>query len=95
MQKIVLHRGVQKFLRKLPPKHERQIVERIDALRNNPFAQDTKQLEGCVGLYRADVGEYRIVYYLEEFEEEPVLYVLIVGKRNDSDVYKRLKRKLR
>ena len=39
---------------------------------------------------RADVGEYRIVY---RFDRD-FIYVALIGKRNDSDIYKRLKRKL-
>ena len=40
--------------------------------------------------YRADVGEYRIIY---EIEESILLLVILIGKRNDGDVYKKLSRK--
>jgi mRNA-degrading endonuclease RelE of RelBE toxin-antitoxin system len=46
--------------------------------------------KGYPDLYRKDVGEYRIIY---KFDDETV-YVLLIGKRNDDDVYKRLTRKL-
>ncbi len=55
----------------------------------NPEPQDSKTLIGYD--YRtADIGEYRIVY---RFDRDFV-YVALIGKRNDSDIYKRLKRKL-
>ncbi|MDO9509226.1 MAG: hypothetical protein Q7I97_07830 [Thermovirgaceae bacterium] len=38
--------------------------------------------------FRVDSGEYRIVY---RFDDE-VLYVSVIGKRNDGDVYKKAKR---
>jgi mRNA interferase RelE/StbE len=60
-------------------------------LRADPFAADTKQLEGHEALYRADIGEYRIVYTITATS----VYILLVGKRNDSAVYKRLKRMMR
>ena len=35
------------------------------------------------------MGEYRIIYYVRE---SVVLIILLVGKRNDDEVYKQLKR---
>jgi mRNA interferase RelE/StbE len=37
---------------------------------------------------RVDCGEYRIVYQVQDDD----LQVLIIGKRNDDDVYKKLSR---
>lgn len=91
MLKVDIHRDARKFLARLSPKHERQIVERIVALTTDPFAQDTKQLHGYVDLYRADTGEYRVVYCVDK----DTLFVLLVGKRNDDEVYKKIERKLR
>jgi len=58
-------------------------------LLKNPKPHDSSKLKGYPDLYRKDVGEYRIIY---KFEDETV-YVLLIGKRNDDDVYKRLTRK--
>jgi hypothetical protein len=33
-------------------------------------------------LYRKDVGEYRIIYRFDD----AIVYVLLIGKRNDDDV---------
>ena len=76
-----------KFIEKRPPKHRGQIVRKIDALCQNPFPPDSKPLAGYT-LVRADIGEYRITYRVED----QVLHVYIVGKRNDDEVYKQLKR---
>lgn len=57
-----------------------------------PFPADSEQLSGYQGLYRVDSGEYRIVY--RYFPEQDLVEVILVGKRNDDDVYKRLKRLL-
>lgn len=74
-------------MRKLPPKHRRQIAEKILALQNDPLPHDSEHLKGF-HFRRADVGEYRIIYRIEE----PLLKVYIVGKRNDDEVYKQLRR---
>ena len=76
-----------KFMRKLPPKHRRQVAEKIFALRSNPAPPDSEHLRGY-NFRRADIGEYRIIYRVEE----PFLKVYIIGKRNDDEVYKQLKR---
>ncbi|MEN0058816.1 MAG: hypothetical protein AAGB31_08275, partial [Bdellovibrio sp.] len=67
----------------------RQIALKIQALRSNPDPQDSSQLKGYAPLKRADQGEYRIIYRVDG----DTLYIEIVGKRNDGEVYKKLKRK--
>ena len=87
MLKIDLENRVKKFLRKLSGKHERQILEKILALAHDPHPFDSLRLEGYRAR-RADIGEYRVVYYVEG----EWLRVPIVGKRNDSEIYKKLRR---
>jgi len=87
MLRIDIARRVEKFQAKLPPKHRRQIAARILDLAGNPGAPDIKKLQGS-DYRRADIGEYRIVYEVAA----DVLRVLLVGKRNDDEVYKALKR---
>ncbi len=54
----------------------------------NPEPHDSKELKGYP-YRRADIGEYRIVFRVEG----DVLKIAVVGKRNDSDVYKKLTRR--
>ncbi len=77
------------FLKRLPPKHERQVVARIVLLAENPFATDSKKISGSPYL-RVDSGEYRVIYQLVG----DVLSVVLVGKRNDDEIYRRLRRML-
>ena len=91
MLKIDPSRQAAKFLRRVHPKHGRQIARKLAELRINPTPHDSLQLKGRASAYRrADVGEYRIVYRVEG----DTLHIYIVGRRNDSDVYRRLKRVL-
>ena len=87
MRKIDLTKKARKFLNGLPAKQFRQIVKKIFSLLENPDPQDAKQLKGYPYL-RTDTGEYRIIY---RFDDETV-YVLLVGKRNDDEVYAKLRR---
>lgn len=88
MLKIDVYKRAEKFIRKLPPKQTRQIIAKITALAENPEPPDTIVLKGHAPLRRADIGEYRIVYHADA----TVLHVVLVGKRNDDEVYKQLKR---
>jgi len=62
------------------------------ALNVDPMPSDTKELSGYSGYYRVDSGDYRIVYRFNS--QEDLVEILLVGKRNDDEVYKQLKRLL-
>jgi len=51
------------------------------------IAQDSLKLKGY-SYHRADVGEYRIIYSVQE----QTLEILLIDKRNDDQIYKQLKR---
>ncbi len=76
------------FIESLPGKQFKQVVGTVLSLLKNPEPQDSILLKGYP-YRRVDIGEYRIVYEVQGEE----LRVLLIGKRNDDDVYKRLKRK--
>ncbi|MDP3955796.1 MAG: type II toxin-antitoxin system RelE/ParE family toxin [bacterium] len=81
----------ERYIKKLPPKHKRQITEKIFKLAENPCPSDSSQLHGYKEYCRADIGEHRIIYRFSE----TVLFVTLVGKRNDDEVYRKLGRLLR
>ena len=87
MLKINLSRQAAKRLKRLPDKHAKQVATNITELLSNPYPQDSLRLKGYP-YHRADIGEYRIVYYVEE----QTLEILLIDKRNDDEVYKQLKR---
>lgn len=66
MLKINLSKQAAKFLEKAHPKHAKQIARKIVGLQDNPFPHDSIQLKGLHSdLYRTDIGEYRIIYFIE------------------------------
>jgi len=87
MLKIDITKPAGKFIKKLPPKQYRQVVGTILSLRENPKPHDSEQLKGYPEYQRVDIGEFRIIY---RFDKDTV-YIALVGKRNDDEVYKRFK----
>jgi len=61
MLEIFLDKKVKKFIEVLPLKHQKQLKNKILALRINSLPQDSKKLLDYQ-LYRCDSGEYRIIY---------------------------------
>lgn len=84
MRKLDTTKKVDDFLDKLPPKQCKQVFITVMDLRKNPTPYDSKMLQGSRDQYRVDIGEYRIIY---KFNNDTV-YIQIVGKRNDDEVYK-------
>ncbi len=86
-----LSRQARRFLKRVHPKHGDRITRKITELSENPNPPDAKQLKGKAAAYqRAEIGEYRIVYRVEG----DTLQVFLIGIRADSDVYRRLSRKI-
>ena len=85
MRKLDITRDAYKFLRDLQAKQFRQVAQKTLSLLIDPQPNDAAQLRGY-DYWRADIGEYRIVY---KFDDETV-YVVLIAKRNDDEVYKKL-----
>ena len=62
---------------------------RLVRVMENPQPHDSIVLKGGASLYRrTDIGEYRVVHRVNA----DVLEIVLVGKRNDDDVYKTFRR---
>jgi mRNA interferase RelE/StbE len=85
MLKLLISRKARKFLDNLPSKQFRQIIKKVFALLEDPRPHDSEELRGYPFL-RSDVGEYRIIYDVQG----DTLRLIIVGKRNDEEVYRQL-----
>ncbi len=65
-----------------------QVARKIFALMEEPNQNDAAALQGYEYL-RVDVGEYRIIYEIMD----DTVNVILIGKRNGDEVYKKLGRK--
>ena len=89
MKRLRLTKTSLSFLESLPAKQFRQVVASIFSLLTTPQPHDSTQLKGYP-FRRVDIGEYRVIY---EISGDDIL-IQLVGKRNDSDVYKKLGRSI-
>lgn len=87
-RRLSLTGDADRFLERLDAKQYRQVVRRVFALAADATPSDSARLEGS-NLRRVDQGEYRIVY---SFDTDTV-FIFVVGKRNDDEVYAKLRRK--
>ena len=83
---VVVEDGAARAIRKLGKDAQRQVVAKLERLAENPRPPGSKKLEGAEDLHRLRVGDYRIVYKIED----QVLLVLVVRVAHRSDVYRRL-----
>ncbi|MGH2453771.1 MAG: type II toxin-antitoxin system RelE family toxin [bacterium] len=60
--RIVLKPSVEKDLRSLPSSALRRVWDRLRALADAPHPQESVKLTGTERLYRIRVGNYRIIY---------------------------------
>jgi mRNA interferase RelE/StbE len=93
MPSLDLKPKAKKFIKTLPPKHKRQVKDYILSLQDNPIPHDAKKLIGYENYTRVDIGEYRIIYRYEQ--KKDLIIVVLVGKRNDSEIYRIAKRNLK
>lgn len=89
MLKIDISKRAVKFIDSLTAKQKKQITTKIIELSNNPEPHDSIQVKGFPYFRRTSVGEYRIIY---QVDNKIILIIVLVGRRNDDDVYKQLKR---
>ena len=91
MLKRRITRDAENSMDKMPDKHFCQVYDAIEVLCVEPEPRDSKELTSSVTQKRRrkDVGEHRIVYWYDG----ETLYIDIVGRRNDGDVYKKARRK--
>jgi mRNA interferase RelE/StbE len=78
--------SAKKAIAKIPQPHRRRIAKRIDRLAGDPRPKDAKKLAGDSDLYRVRVGDYRIIYEVED----RALLVLVVRIGTRGDVYRHL-----
>ncbi len=84
---LVISKTAKKFIEKAVEKHAKQIAIKIKELTINGHLNDSKKLKGS-NYYRIDSGEYRIIYQ----HHENSLVVVLIGKRNDDEIYNLFKR---
>jgi mRNA interferase RelE/StbE len=82
---LILPRA-QRQIESLPRQTRTRIIGAIDTLEKNPRSLGTKKLKGTEDLYRLRVGDYRIIYAIQDDE----LLVIVVNAGHRKDIYRGL-----
>lgn len=82
MYKIILKKRAKKFIDRLPQTERKRLVSAIELL---PKGDDIKPLKGYKNLFRLRVGDYRIIYTIDNGE----LLIMVIDVGNRGDIYKR------
>ena len=78
MYRIIIKKPAKKFIDRLPLDEKKRIVAAIEKL---PDGQDIKRLKGHADLMRLRVGDYRIIYSVDN--DVLTVYVLDAGNRGE------------
>ena len=73
-----------KQLAKLPLEIQQRIAARIEQLKTNPYPPDVKALKNGGGRLRLRVGDYRVIYRVEN----DILEILIIKVGHPKNIYK-------
>lgn len=70
-----------KQINALPKKIKKRVLAKINDLENNPRPSGCMKLKGRKNLYRIRIGDYRIIYSVNDYEL--IIYIFQVGHRRE------------
>jgi mRNA interferase RelE/StbE len=88
MYQVKVAEEAAKFIRKQDKRIQRQIINNIRELAQNPRPQGCNKLQGYEELYRIRSGNYRIVYTIRE----KMLLIFVVRVAHRKDIYRYLRK---
>ena len=83
---VVVSQTAEKELHRLPTRTIERIVSVLKSLEENPRPAGSKKLKGYKNLWRVRVGDYRIIYAIEDV----ILLVDIREIGHRKDIYDKL-----
>lgn len=75
--------------RKLPVDVQRRVVRALEELESDPRPHGARKLAGEDNLWRLRVGDFRVIYSIEDNRLLLLVLVLVVRVANRRDVYDR------
>ena len=79
---IAFARSARRELQALSQQAAERILKKIDSLASNPRPSGSKKLRGHSGLWRVRVGEYRVVYSIDD--NKRVVDVSVIRHRSEA-----------
>ena len=74
------------MLKKIPKADQKRIADKIDGLAENLPNPDTTKMKGDNPFHKVRVGDYRIIYEIQE----DILLILVVKIGYRKDIYRNL-----
>lgn len=73
-----------KDLQKIPTRQQKRILQAINLIVQDPYRKHNqiKRLEGMSGYFRFRLGDFRIIYLLDQ--DDRTMYVKAVLRRNEK-----------
>ncbi len=84
MYKIEFLASAAKDFRSLSAETKRRVAVVIDGLRDNPRPSGVRKLVGYKRLYRVRVGQYRVVYQIDDKTQQ----IFVTRVRHRREVYR-------
>ncbi len=84
MYKVSIKNSALKEIQQIPKSFRIRIIETIDSLAVDPRPKGVKKLENFKNSYRVRVGQYRIVYEIEDRQ----LRIEVIKVANRKEVYR-------
>jgi mRNA interferase RelE/StbE len=82
MYELRLVRSARKELEALPDAILARVARQLDALQTTPRPHGCKKLRGTTDLWRVRVGDYRIIYYVDDRTQ--IIEVRAIRDRKDA-----------
>lgn len=73
--------SAQRDFDKLPPSIQNRVLQKLDQLADNPFGSQSEKLSDRDNSYRIRVGDYRILYRMDVFEN--IIWVVRIAHRRE------------
>ncbi len=85
---VKLNKQYIKDLKKIPKKDQEHIKNKILELEDNPRPEGSKKLQGPSHppLYRIRIGDYRVVYAIQD----NILLIVIITLGHRKDIYQKI-----
>lgn len=77
MYHIEIKRSALKEMSWLPQNIHHQLIQSIEALKSNPYPFGSKKLAGSTNRWRIRVGDYRILYTVNDTTKQILIYRII------------------
>jgi mRNA interferase RelE/StbE len=81
MYEVIVESAAAKGLRRFPKDVVEKVAKELKGLREDPRAPGCRKIVGSTDTYRIRVGDYRIVYEVEDASKRVI--VMAIGHRKD------------